>query len=66
MKLVRQTCTLMDSDDTMYVEHNAELKALCNKFSIQIIQENTSKEAYQNIVSSHVVLDNRKVARRYK
>ena len=66
--LIKQTCNFIDTDHELCDEFNSELKQLCNKFNLKMMKKNVSvSQQYDtNMVSSHVVMDKRTCAKRYK
>ena len=66
--LLKQTCNFIDTDHELCQEFNSELIQLCNKFNHKMMNKNVSasQQSDTNMVSSHVVMDRRTCAKRYK
>ena len=66
--MIKQTCSFIDTDHELCDEFNKALKQMCNKFNTKMMKKNVSKsQQYDtNMVSSHVVMDARTCAKRYK
>ena len=64
--VLKQTCSIIDTYREISNEFHKEFVSSCNKFTKKIYDKNQSVNTDTDLVSSHVILNSRSVARRYK